>query len=131
MIISIDVLVDARAIADSTSEEYVDRDVESLPHEVPQSLVDSTDRARHDGARRVEGGAVHQVPQVLNPRGVLSQQEVLELVDRCLDNPVSALEGRLTESVEPVVCAQDKERVPRSNVDDLNLCDLRHGCPNS
>jgi hypothetical protein len=64
------------------SEEPIDRDAEGLPRQVPQRDVDGTDVGVEETVAREEARPGEKLPQVLDPRRVLPDQDLAEVDER-------------------------------------------------
>jgi hypothetical protein len=63
------------------AQELVHRHAQRLAADVPEREVDRALRVQLLARRRVEVGAVHELPEVLDPRRVLADDQARELLD--------------------------------------------------
>src|SRR6185503_10574377 len=68
-------------LAREAAQELVHGDAERLAADVPERQVDRALRVDLLAAGRVEVAAVHELPQVLDPRGVLADDQPRDLLD--------------------------------------------------
>ena len=75
------VAVDAHPLARRPAEQVVDRHAEPLALQIPQREVDPGDRAHDHLPGRPERAAGELAPPVLDPRRVLPDQQLAEVVE--------------------------------------------------
>ena len=95
-----------------------------LAEDVPQREVDAARGGSPDDAVAVpEMLAIHHLPEVLDPRRVLADDERREVLDRADDSPRVPLERRLAPAVEPVLVGEDldEDPVPHARMADVRL----------
>ena len=87
----------------STAEELVHGHAVRLPGDVPQRLIQSADRGVEHNAATPESVTEHRLPQVLDPRGILTDQMARHFLDGGLDRERRELQRRLAPAVHPFV----------------------------
>jgi hypothetical protein len=79
-----------------------------LAEDVPERDVDAAHRrAADDVVAMPEMLAEHHLPEVLDPRRVLADDQLGQILDGADDRPRVPLERRLTPAVEPVLVGDD------------------------
>lgn len=113
--------VHAHRITDSAAQQCVDGDSQVPGGDVPQRLVDSTDRTAQDGSAAVEGPTVHSLPVVFDPSGVAPCEVFREVADHALDDPRLPFDNGLTPSDDTLVGLHRHEQPSRANVKGADL----------
>ena len=116
--------VEPHEIAHRPAPELVARHAVNLPEDVPQRDVDPADRgAAHDPVAVPEMLAVHHLPQMLDARRVLPDQELADVLDRARDGAGVPLQRRLAPAPQPRLIGQDlhEDPVPHAGVTDESL----------
>ena len=84
-----------------------------LPGDVPQGQVDAGDDRRADDPVAVpEVLAEHHLPEVLDPPGVLADDQLGQVGDRPDDGPGVPLQGRFPPAVQPRLIGGTYEVLP-------------------
>jgi hypothetical protein len=121
------VRVQLEPVVTAATEQLVDRQTRNLPLDVPERLLDGAHRREGDGTAAEERLAVHQLPQMLDPRRVLADDVLPILLDRRSDRARVGRQASLPDPAHTFVrLDDDEEPVPRPDVDDerLNRPDL-------
>ena len=119
-----EVAVEPDVVANRAAPEPVAGDAVHLAEDVPERDVDAAHRRRPDDPARVpEVLAEHHLPEVLDPRRVLADDQLGEILDRADDRPRVPLERRLPPAVEPVLVGPhaDEDPVAHARVADVRL----------
>ena len=95
--------VDPDALTRRAAEEVVDRCSEPLPLEIPERDVDPGDGAHDHLAGRPERAPHHLAPPVLDPAGILADEQLLEVVEDAEHAATPAGEARLADSRQALV----------------------------
>jgi hypothetical protein len=103
------VAVDPHPLARRPAEEVVNGNAEPLPLEVPERNVDPGDRAHDHLSGRPECAANHLAPPVLDPRRVLPDQQVAEVVEDAEHAASATGEARLADPCQPLVGADEHD----------------------
>ena len=90
-------------IAHQATQQLPDRRIQRLPFDVPQRLVNTGDRAHQDRSAAIKAGAVHDLPQIVDPRRILANQIVPQLMYRRLHGARPAFDDRLAPADYPLV----------------------------
>ena len=102
-------------IARQPAQKFVDRDAERLALDVPQRHVEAAQRMNLLAAGRVEVAAIHDLPEVLDTRRILTDDHGPELLDRilraALADPRDALIGLHRDHVAALVEDRPAPRV--------------------
>src|SRR5262245_29827291 len=69
-------------IAYAAAQQVVDRDAQRLAFDIPQRDIDRRDRRHQDALGREEAPAGEPLPDMLDPRRILADQQWLEVLDR-------------------------------------------------
>src|SRR5690606_36453941 len=96
--VAADPAVGLHPVTHAAAEKLVHRHAQGLALDVPQRLVDAGDRAHQHPAAAVEAAAVERLPQAVDPRRILADDVLAQLVHRSLDRPRAALDHRLAPS---------------------------------
>ena len=108
-----EVAVEAHVVAHRPAPELVARHAVHLAEDVPERDVDAADgRAADDAVAVPEVLAVHHLPQVLDPRRVLADDQLREVLDRADDGARVPLERRLAPAVEAGLVGEDLDEDP-------------------
>jgi hypothetical protein len=122
------VAVQHQAVVEAAAEQLVDRQPERLAANIPQRNVDAADQRRNE-AVRAQGveARVQLVPEVLDPRRVLADEQRTESARRGGDQGAVGPARDLAESPNPRV-GVDVQKDPRvarpSQVRGRNIGDL-------
>ena len=93
--------VEPHVVAHRAAPELVARDAVHLAEDVPERDVDAAHRRAADDVVAVpEVLAEHHLPEVLDPRRVLADDQLGEVLDGADDRPRVPLERRLAPAVE-------------------------------
>ena len=112
--------VEADPVAHPAAEQLVDRDAERLAEDVPQRLLDAGDGAADDHAAAPERVAVDRLPVVLDPRRVLADQVLLDVVDRADDRLGFSFQTGLADAGDPGVGRDlDEDQVRPAGEEDV------------
>ncbi len=101
--------VDADPVAGRAAEEARDGNAERLAFQIPEGDVDARDGAHHDLAGRPEHPAHHLAPPVLDLPGILSHEELAEVVEDAEHAAPLPGEARLADAREPFVGADEHD----------------------
>ena len=119
-----EVAVESDVVANGPAPQLVAGHAVHLAEDVPQRDVDPADRRAADDAVAVpEVLAVHHLPQVLDPRRVLADDQLGEVLDSADDRARVPLERGLAPAVKPGLVRQDldEDPVPHPGVADVCL----------
>src|SRR5207249_7782740 len=107
------VRVEADEIANRSAPEFVAGDVVDLAEDVPQGDVDAGDGGAADDAVAVpEMLAVHHLPEVLDARGVLADEELAEIFDGAGDGAGVPFECRFAPAPQAGLIGGDLDEDP-------------------
>src|SRR3954453_22476235 len=81
----------------------MDRLAQGLAFDVPQRLIDASDRAHVYRATAIKAAAIHDSPMILDQERVLAEQVVLHFVHQRLHRQCSAFNHGLPPSDDPLV----------------------------
>ena len=119
--------VEPDVVPHGAAPELVARNAVDLAEDVPEREIDATRGSSLDDPVPVpEMLAIHHLPQVLDPRRVLADDERREILDRADDSPCVPLERGLAPTVEAVLVGQHlhEDPVAHARMADVRL-DLR------
>ena len=102
--------VEPHPVAHPAAEQLVDRDAERLAEDVPQRLLDAGDGAADDDPAAPERVAVDGLPVVLDPRRILPDQVLRDVVDGADDRLGLALQAGLADAGDAGVGAAPRRR---------------------
>ena len=127
--------VEPNVVADAPAPEPVAGDAVHLAEDVPERDVDAAHRGPADDPARVpEVLAEHHLPEVLDPRRVLADDQLRDVLDGSDDRARVPLERRLAPAVQPGLVGDDADEDPvahpgvadvRLDGGDLHSTDLR------
>ena len=101
--VAADPAVGLHAVAHAAAEQLVDRYTERLALDVPQCLVDPGDGTHQDRAATIETAPVERLPQIVDPRRVLSDQVVRQLMDGRFDRLRASFDDGLSPTDDSLV----------------------------
>ena len=105
--------VEPHVVAHRPAPELVARDAVHLAEDVPERDVDAAHRRAADDVVAVpEVLAEHHLPEVLDPRRVLADDQLGQILDGADDRPRVPLERRLAPAVEAVLVGDDADEHP-------------------
>jgi hypothetical protein len=76
------VRIHPHAIARGAAKQFVHRNAERLPLDIPERLIDSAERARQDRAAAIKRVAVNRLSMLAYRPGIFADQIGLNLFDR-------------------------------------------------
>jgi hypothetical protein len=101
--------VDADSLTRRAAEELVDRDAEPLALEIPERDVDAGNGAHDHLPGRPEGAAHELRPPVLDPRGILSHEELGAVVEDAEHAAPLSGQAGLADARQPLVGADEND----------------------
>ncbi len=119
-----EVAVEPDVVAHRAAPQLVAGHAVHLAEDVPQRDVDAADRrAADDPAAVPEVLAEHHLPEVLDPRRILADDQVGEILDRPHDRPRVPLERRLAPAVQARLVGEhpDEDPVAHARIADVRL----------
>ena len=126
-----DAQIDPDPIPAAAADQFIDGNPQGFALQVPTGDLDAADGGVQDGTARKPGAVVEETPDVLDPSRVLSQDPVLEIVDRFLHGAVRTDAVGFPDPVQMLVgqdLDEDVVAVPHVHAEGLNVDDL-HGLP--
>ena len=97
-------------VAHPPAQQFIDRHAQRLALDVPQRDVDGRDGRGEDALRREEAAAEEHLPDVLDPRRVLADQQRLEVLDRADHRQFAPGDARLADAVDALVGIDDDKQ---------------------
>jgi len=88
-------------IADAPAQKLVDRDAERLALDVPEGDIDGADRRAEHPTRGKEAAPEHPLPEMLDPHGVLADQQGLQMADPLSHGHLAPGEPGLAHAPDP------------------------------
>src|SRR5437016_171162 len=85
-------------VADEAAEQLIGWDTERLAANVPQGDVDGGHRRADDAAGWEEAASVHQLPEMLDPAGVLADDLLADVVEGAEDRLRPAVDAALADA---------------------------------
>ena len=109
---STEVRVHPHSVANPSSQELIDRDPERFPQDVPAGLLDARHGSGGNGPGPEERVAIHNLPEELDPRRVLTDNHGLEVLDAADDRARFPLQRGFAPSIEAGVVRLDFHKHP-------------------
>ena len=108
-----EVAVQADGIAHRTAPQLVTGNAVNLSDDVPQRDVDPGDRGRtHDSAAMPEMLSPHHLPQMFDARGIFTNQQLRQILDRSHDAARVPFQRRFTPAKQPRLIVSDFDKDP-------------------
>src|SRR6185437_9393029 len=105
-----------QAVAHEPTEQLVHRHAERFALDVPERLVDAGDGAHEHRTAAVERAAIHGLPMIIDPCGVLANQLLAYLGHRSFDAAGAAFHHRLAPADQTFVGFHFEKHPARRNL---------------
>ncbi len=96
-------------VAHQAAQQLVDRDVQRLALDVPEGDIDRGERGGYRAFGRKEPSPREGLPEMLDTKRVLTDQQGLEMLDRAGDRQLTAGQTRFADAGDPFVGVDDDE----------------------
>src|SRR5215475_11734290 len=118
------VRIDADALARGAAQEFVNRDAEQFPLDVPERLINPGERARQNRPASIEGVAIDRLPVMHNGARVFADQVRFHLLDRRGAGKRAAFGDRLAQAHDARVGVYFQEKPARFDQEGFDPRDL-------